>query len=113
MNTQTQLHALQAGEALAFPGSSKGRVILIEGEVLVQAPALYLAGTAILPPERRLSAPATLTMAEAGSLRVTRSARLVVEAAPGLGATIKSALARLRRRYPVAIASAGAGAQRT
>lgn len=113
MNTQTQLHELQAGEALAFSGSTKGRVILVEGEVLFQAPALYLAGTVIVPPARRLSAPASLPLTQAGSLRATRAARIVFEEAPGLGATIRAALAGLRRRYPVAIAPAGAGAQRT
>ena len=113
MNTQTQLHELQAGEALAFPRSPKGRVILAEGEVLFQAPALYLAGTVIVPPLRRLSAPASLSLSEAGSLRATRAARVVIEQAPGLVATLKSALAGLRRRYPVDIAPVGAGAQRS
>lgn len=113
MNTQTQLHQLQAGEALAFPRASRGRVILAEGEVLFQAPALWLAGTVIVPPVRRLSAPASLPLSEAGSLRATRAARLVVEQAPGLGAVLKAAFAGLRRRYPVGIAPVGAGAQRT
>lgn len=113
MNTQTQLHELQAGETLVLSGSSKGRVILVEGEVLFQAPALYLAGTVILPPARRVSAPSSLTLGEAGSLRATRAARILFEEEAGLVATIKAALAGLRRRYPVPIASAGAGAQRT
>lgn len=113
MNTQTQLHELQAGEALAFPRASKGRVILAEGEVLFQAPAQYLASTVIVPPARRLSAPASLPLSEVGSLRATRAARVVIEEAPGLRATLMSALAGLRRRYPVGIAPVGAGAQRT
>lgn len=113
MNTQTQLHELQAGEALAFSRASKGRVLLAQGEVLVQAPALWLAGTVVVPPVRRLSAPASLPLSEAGSLRATRAARLVIEEAPGLAALLKSALAGLRRRYPVGIAPVGAGAQRT
>lgn len=113
MNTQTQLHELQAGEALAFSRASKGRVILAEGEVLVQAPALWLAGTVIVPPVRRLSAPASLPLSEAGSLRATRAARVLIERAPGPVATLLSALAGLRRRYPVGIAPVGAGAQRT
>jgi hypothetical protein len=113
MNTQTQLHELQAGEALAFARASKGRVILAEGEVLFQAPALWLAGTVIVPPPRRLSAPASLPLAEVGLLRATRAARVLVEEAPGPVAMLKSAFAALRRRYPVGIAPVGAGAQRT
>jgi hypothetical protein len=113
MNTQTQLHELQAGEALPLPRNANGRVVLVEGEVLFQAPALYLAGTVFVPPALRLSAPASWPLSETGSLQATRGARVLVEEAPGWGAMLKAALADLRRRYSVVMAPGGAGAQRT
>src|SRR5687767_2239498 len=113
MNTQTQLHELQAGEALPLPRNANGRVVLVEGEVLFQAPALYLAGTVVVPAVRRVSAPASWLLSEAGSVVAARGARLVVQEAPRLGATLRAALTALRRRYSVVIAPGGAGAQRT
>jgi hypothetical protein len=113
MNTQTRLHELQAGEALPLPRDANGRVVLVEGEVLMQAPALYLAGTVIVPPPRWLSAPASWMLSETGSVRATGGARLLIEEAPGWGAMLKACLASLRRRYSVVMAPGGAGAQRT
>jgi hypothetical protein len=101
MNTQTQLHELQAGESLALPGSGSGRFTLLDGEALFQPEALYLAGTAVVPPVRHLSAPASLALSEAGCLRATRDARVLVETTPGFAAAFKATLARLIAEWPV------------
>lgn len=113
MNKQTRLHELQAGEALSLSRNASGRIVLVEGEVLLQPPALYLAGTVVVPPVRRLSAPGSWMVSEAGSLHATRGARVLVEETPGWGETLKAALAGLQRRYSVAMAPGGAGAPRT
>ena len=104
MKTQTQLHELQAGEALSLPRNANGRVVLVEGEVLLQPPALYLAGTVVVPPARRLSAPASWMLADASSVRAAAGARLRVDEAPGWVTPLKAMLAGLRRRDSVIVA---------
>jgi predicted DNA-binding protein (UPF0251 family) len=103
MNKQTQVQKLQAGEALAHPAFRKGRIVLVEGEVLVQAPAGELAGMTMVPAARRVSAPAILSLAEVEALRATQSAMLVLEEAPSTLAVIAAALARRRTNAQSAI----------
>lgn len=95
MNTQNDVHELQAGEALPLSGLADGRLFLVEGEVLVQGQAGWLAGTVVLPPVVRLTAPASIPLSEFGSLRATGRARLVIEQAPSLWETFRAALAKL------------------
>jgi hypothetical protein len=95
MNTQSQVHELQAGEALALSAHRKGRLVLVQGEVLVQAPAMELAGTVIVPPATQVSAPALLSLAEIGALRATQRATIRLEEAPSFVAMVRSVLARL------------------
>lgn len=97
MNTRTHVHELQAGEAWAHSGSRRDRVVLVEGEVLLQSPATELAGITIVPQARRVTAPAMLSMDEVHGLRAARRAALVVEEAPSLLANIRSVLARRLR----------------
>ena len=84
MNTQTHVQELQAGQALALDELPQGRFVLVEGEVLLQRPATWLAGTVVQPPVIRIAAPASLPVMDAGSLLATRDAKIVVEEAPGL-----------------------------
>ncbi|MCD6076513.1 MAG: hypothetical protein K0R89_451 [Ramlibacter sp.] len=84
MNTQTHVRELQAGQALALDELPQGRFVLVEGEVLLQAPATWLAGTVVQPPAVRIAAPASLPAMEVGMLRATRDAKIVVEEAPGV-----------------------------
>lgn len=60
MNTQAQVQRLQAGESLPQTRFGAGPAILAEGELLVQAPAEWLAGTVVIPPPVRIVAPAVL-----------------------------------------------------
>ena len=83
MNTQTQVHRLEAGQALPLPRRGAGLAVLSEGELLVQAPARWLAGTVVLSAPVRLVAPAVLP-AEPGcsAVAVRPSSVVVQEAAP-------------------------------
>ena len=98
MNTQNDVQELQAGQVLALSGQPDGRLVLVEGEVLVQGPSAWIAGTVIVPPVMRITAPATVPLSELASLRATGRARLVIEQAPGLLATFKAAVAKLQPR---------------
>ena len=103
MNKQTQVQKLQAGEALAHPGFRKGRIVLVEGEVLVQAPASELAGMTFVPAARRVSAPATLSLSKVEALRATERATLVIEEAPSTLSVIAAAFAPRRTSSESAI----------
>ena len=83
MNTQTQVHRLEAGQALALPRRVAGSAVLSEGELLVQAPARWLAGTVVLSAPVRLVAPAVLPTEPGCSVVAVRPSSVVVqEAAP-------------------------------
>lgn len=98
MNTQTQVHRLEAGQALALSRQGAGPVVLAEGEVLVQAPARWLAGTVVLSAPVRYVAPAVLRFEPSSSVLALRPSAVVVEeAAPLLSfATLRAAAAWLR-----------------
>lgn len=97
MNTQSHVHRLQAGEALSLPANGTGRVILAEGEVLVQSPARWLAGTVVFSPAVRLSAPMVLNAEQAGSVVAASEASLVVEESPSVLAGLASLVRRVAR----------------
>lgn len=83
MNTQARTHRLQAGQALTLSGRRAGSAVLAEGELWVQAPADWMAGTLVLPRPLRLVAPAVLPVAPAWScVAVRASTVLVAEPAP-------------------------------
>jgi hypothetical protein len=98
MNTQNHVHELQAGQALALSGQPDGRLVLVEGEVLVQAQASWISGMVIVPSAVRITAPASVPLSELASLRATGRAKLVIEQAPSLIATFRAALAKLQPR---------------
>ena len=123
MNTQTQVHRLEAGQALALPGRDAGQAVLSEGELLVQAPARWLAGTVVLAAPVRLVAPAVLRLEPSSSVVAVRPSSVVVQvAAPLLSfATLRAAAAWLRGavQAPAAVTAgpadpaSGAGAARS
>ncbi len=83
MNTQTQVHRLEAGQALALPRRGAGPAVLSGGELLVQAPARWLAGTVVLSAPVRLVAPAVLPAEPGCSVVAVRPSVVVVrEVAP-------------------------------
>ena len=97
MNTQTQVHRLEAGQALALSRQGAGPVVLAKGEVLVQAPARWLAGTVVLSAPVRYIAPAVLRLEPSSSVVALRPSSVVVEKAPFLTfATVRAAAAWLR-----------------
>ncbi|MDB5912654.1 MAG: hypothetical protein JWP22_1329 [Ramlibacter sp.] len=60
MNTQLRSISLQSGEAMAVDRQACAMRYLVEGEVLVQACAEWLGDTVVVPPARRIAAPAVL-----------------------------------------------------
>ena len=91
MNTQKHVHELQAGQALALSELPEGRLVLVEGEVLVQGPASWIAGTVVVPTAMRFTAPSVVPLSALGSLRATGRTKLVIERAPGLVETFRAA----------------------
>jgi hypothetical protein len=71
---------LQSGQALAVD-RRWARLVLIEGEVLLQAPADWVGGTVVLAPPRRVVAPAALDCAEMSSIAAIGPAKLLIEEA--------------------------------
>ena len=88
MNTQRHVHRLEAGQALPIPRRSGGPAVLTEGELVVQEPARWLAGTVVQPAAVRVVAPALLP-ASAASFVAVRPSCVVVQELP-------SALDKLR-----------------
>src|SRR5262245_38613292 len=80
MSTQPQVHRLEAGQALPHPRRSGGPAVLTEGELLVQQPARWLAGTLVLPASVRLVAPAPLPADPSCSFVAARACTVVVPA---------------------------------
>lgn len=98
MNTQTQVHRLEAGQALALGRRSEGPAVLTQGELLVQEPARWLAGVVVMPRAVRLVAPAVLPTAPSCSFVAVRASSVVVrEAAPvSFAGRLRAAAAWLR-----------------
>ena len=83
MSTQTQVHRLEAGQALPLPRHGAGPAVLTEGEVVVQSPARWLGATVVLPAPVRLVAPAVLPDLPSCHVVAVRASSVVVqEAAP-------------------------------
>lgn len=103
MNTQARLHRLEAGQALPLARRTSAPAVLTEGELLVQEPALWLAGRVVLPAPVRLVAPAVLPPGGSATFVATRpSAVLVQEAAPLLSHEGLQAVAAWMRRRIIA-----------
>jgi hypothetical protein len=81
MNTQTHVHRLEAGQALAPARRSAGPAALIQGELVVQEPARWLAGRVVLPAPVRLVAPAVLPCGPSTSFVAVRPSCVVVQEA--------------------------------
>lgn len=84
MNTQTQVHRLEAGQALLVSSRSTKPAVLVKGEVLVQAPARWLGGSVVLSPATRLLAPAVLPSDPSASVVAVHESTVIVEEAPSL-----------------------------
>ena len=87
---------LQAGQALAFDRHASARLLVTEGEVLVQARAQWLGETVVFAPARRVAAPAALDCAGIESLTAVGAARIHVEQAASLLARAWAACRQLR-----------------
>lgn len=100
MNTQTHVHRLEAGQALPAVPRSAGPVVLSEGELLLQEPARWLAGTVVLPRPVRLVAPAVVPAAPEGCIIAVRASVIVArEPAPSFSMhRLLAAANRLLRR---------------
>lgn len=84
MNTQAQVHRLEAGQALPLPRRSGGPAVLTEGELLMHEPARWLAGIVVLPAPVRLVAPALLPAGASRSFVAVRASTVVVQEAEPL-----------------------------
>jgi hypothetical protein len=82
MKTQAQLHRLETGQALSLPWNNAGPAVLTDGELLVQEPARWLAGSVVLPPPVRFVGPAVLPAGRFDFVAVRPSSVLVHETAP-------------------------------
>jgi hypothetical protein len=91
---------LQSGEALPVDLPRGARLYLTQGELVLQAPARWLAGTVVLSPARRVAAPAMLAPAEIQAATALTTATFLVEAQPGMVQRIGMALDRLRGAGP-------------
>jgi hypothetical protein len=79
MNTQARVHRLQAGQALPLPGRTVATAVLAEGELWVQEPARWLAGSVVLSPPVRLTAPAVLPRGASVSFVAIGPARVIAQ----------------------------------
>lgn len=102
MNTQTHVHHLEAGQALALSSPGGGPAVLREGELLLQQPARWLGGTVVLPAPVRLVAPALLPAGQGGSFVAVRPSSVVVQAAAPARASgrLLAAVAAWWRKLP-------------
>lgn len=102
MNTQATLQRIEAGQALAYPRRGAREIVLVQGEVLVQAPAQWLGGTVVVPRAVRLVAPAVLPGDSEASVVAVRASTLVVQESAPLFASsaILGAIRWLRRIAP-------------
>ena len=92
---QNTFHTLQPGQALEPVGPRTAMLILVDGDVLVQAPARWLADCVIhLPAAQRLSAPACLPLEGFSAIRAVGGAKIQVVEAPSLLQRTRSILAR-------------------
>jgi hypothetical protein len=83
MNTThaPQPRTLAAGQALAVAAK---QLILVEGELLVQAPSQLLADTVVFAPATRVLAPAALALEGTWSVLALSDAKIVLEQPAGV-----------------------------
>lgn len=81
MNTQAQVHRLEAGQALPLPRRSAGPAVLTQGELLVQQPAHWLGETVVVSAPMRLVAPAVLPGDDSWSVVAVRPSSVTVQVA--------------------------------
>ncbi|MEJ7930919.1 hypothetical protein WG922_13140 [Ramlibacter sp. AN1015] len=104
MNTQARVHCLESGQGLPLGGSGAGHVVLVEGTLLVQQPAVWLAGCYVRPAAVRLAAPAAWPRGSYVScVAVGPSIVLVHGTAPLLSRERLRAAATWIRRLPKAL----------
>ena len=87
---------LQPGQSLAIDRHAATRVLVTEGEVLVQAPAQWLGETVLFTPPRRVVAPAALTGGTILSLIAVGAAKIQVEQVASPLAKLKGAWRQVR-----------------
>lgn len=96
MKTPYRTIALQSGQALAIDRDRSASLYIAKGEVLLQAPAAWLADTVILPPPRRVVGPATLACTEIASITAVGAATIHLDEAVSLRELFKSAWSEVR-----------------
>jgi len=97
MNTQTRIHRLEAGQALQLEPGDRSVAVLSEGELLLQPPAQWLAGTVVLPAPTRLHAPALVPADPSCSIVALRASSVVVRQPAAAAAGALAWLAGLLR----------------
>lgn len=105
MNTIHRSIPLQSGQALAVDRHRSARLVLTEGEVLLQAPAQWLGDTVVLMPPHRVVAPAALPSSDIHAITAIGAAKIHVEDAPGPLERLKSAWSELRFAWGGAVLS--------
>ncbi|MBE7367142.1 hypothetical protein [Ramlibacter pallidus] len=95
MNTQPRSHTLPAGQAMLLPARAASAV-LVQGEVLLQAPSTWLAGRLVVPAAVRIAAPAMLPTDTEGTVFAVHDAVVAVQEAPSLRTLLAGLVARLR-----------------
>ena len=102
MKTQTQVHRLEGGQALALHRGRAGRVVLVRGELVVQQPARWLGGVVLIDQPQHIVAPALLADPQLLTIVAVRASSVVVQApAPWLTReALQAAAAWLRARMP-------------
>ena len=106
MKTTYRTMALQSGQTLAIDRHGPASLFLAEGEVLVQAPAQWFAGTVVLTAPRRVVAPAALACAQIASITALDAVKVHVEEAVSPLTTVRCAWNALFRVTKAAANSA-------
>jgi hypothetical protein len=84
MNTTTTFKTLQPGQSLALPARRPQSLVLVEGEVLVQAPAQWLGGALVLSQPVRVTAPHALDVDAQSQVVASSVARIAIEETQGV-----------------------------
>jgi hypothetical protein len=96
MKTNYRSLQLGSGQSLAVDRHGCATLFLTEGEVLLQAPPEWLAGTVFQSPPRRVAAPAALPAAEIHSITAIVAAKFQLEEAASPLQKLGAAWQRLR-----------------
>jgi hypothetical protein len=101
MNTEDRSISLLAGQALEVDPHVPATLYLLEGELLVQPPAAWLAGSVVVAPTRRFTAPAVLQARDVAAAVAVGATRVRVQRPAGV-------LQRLKRAWTQATSPARA-----